>query len=1105
MFISPYYNCKKIVLILFFLLVNTGFILIPEVKSQTTSSSYELSDEIPQHIIDQRRNELIDAGLLFELELETLSRSNDRSLLEYISYTNTSFLPHTRSTRGIEFNPDGTRMYVVGRNTQNVIEYRLSTPWEIQTARYSREYDLTDTLSSESQDKVRAQGIYIRKQDGLKMWIVNRTEIWEFSLSTPWNVSTAHPTGFRNLTGTLLRGHDVDFRPDGTKMFMEDRFLGSVFQFRLSSPWDVSTAVLELVYNVPVQQDLQGIEFHPDGNRMFLIDNGLREIHEFVLSRPYDLSSISYLTSIPLEDTPDAIYMRFRPDFRQFFISDPHTARIHSYNIFTPPDAQLSTITALSSRVQANNESTSRIRVVALDSGGDPIEDLPVRLITKSGRLDYSPATAITNDTGEAYFEVKNNRVETVVYGAVSLDIELANTTSVRFLGVDPALSFIEVSENRIQANNNQDSNITILVHDEDNNPFPGLSVELIAQEGNPDIESVRSRTNTDGEAQFRISSRSPGSSQLIARTMGTTLSDNPVIEFLGADSDRSSLSLSSNRIQANQNGESFINVLVRDPDNNPFPNLSVELITQGGDPDIETLRSQTNSDGEALFRISSQTPGTTQIAAQVFGTTLTDNPDITFLGIDPAFSFNQQSDAYVLADGLEYATITVNARDEDNNPFTNVRMELFPDGGSSIIDPPSAITNEDGRAEFNISNQTSEFVSYQARGLGTTIDGSVTIGFIPVAPVVLAASDVETSSFTANWEAVPGTKQYQLDVATDSDFTSLLDSYSLYDAGSNTSAAIEGLSPGTDYFYRVRALQSSLIGEYSEPMLVTTRPDAPVALQASQANARVFRANWEVAQGARSYRLDVAEDEEFTQLVESYQDRQVGNVTHADVSGLMLGSTYYYRVRALAGDQFSDYSATIMATTLSISPENSIVQKQQLRTLANGEQTNEIRVELYSAQGVPLFDLPVELIANESFPVIDPVQPATDSEGVALFELLSEEAGKVRFRIQTKGIEIDTIEIEFLPDFGKLALGNNYPNPFSHTTTLPITVPKRMFIEIQIFDRIGRRVQTLINQELEAGYYEVPFYPEGLASGIYLFRLVTEEEILTERMVYIQ
>lgn len=75
--------------------------------------------------------------------------------------------------------------------------------------------------------------------------------------------------------------------------------------------------------------------------------------------------------------------------------------------------------------------------------------------------------------------------------------------------------------------------------------------------------------------------------------------------------------------------------------------------------------------------------------------------------------------------------------------------------------------------------------------------------------------------------------------------------------------------------------------------------PLPPMATEATDITYTSFIAHWLASEGATGYRLDVATDEDFTAFVAGYEDLDVGNVLQYEVTGLMPGITYYYRVRA--------------------------------------------------------------------------------------------------------------------------------------------------------------------------------------------------------------
>jgi hypothetical protein len=107
--------------------------------------------------------------------------------------------------------------------------------------------------------------------------------------------------------------------------------------------------------------------------------------------------------------------------------------------------------------------------------------------------------------------------------------------------------------------------------------------------------------------------------------------------------------------------------------------------------------------------------------------------------------------------------------------------------------------------------------------------------------------------------------------------------------------------------------------------------------------------------------------------------------------------------------------------------------------------------------------------------------------------------SGTARFTLQ-----ISTEEIEAnIPE--EFYLEQNYPNPFNPTTTIPFGLSEESPVKLEIFDILGRKVQTLINENRLAGHHNIPFNTNGLASGVYFYRLVTNQGTFVNRMTLIK
>jgi hypothetical protein len=80
-----------------------------------------------------------------------------------------------------------------------------------------------------------------------------------------------------------------------------------------------------------------------------------------------------------------------------------------------------------------------------------------------------------------------------------------------------------------------------------------------------------------------------------------------------------------------------------------------------------------------------------------------------------------------------------------------------------------------------------------------------------------------------------------------------------------------------------------------------------------------------------------------------------------------------------------------------------------------------------------------------------------------------------------------------------------NYPNPFNPSTTIHYSIPKLSFVSLKIYDVLGSEISTLVNEEKQAGTYEVKFDAGGLSSGVYFYQLNAGDFEETKKMILIR
>jgi hypothetical protein len=99
-------------------------------------------------------------------------------------------------------------------------------------------------------------------------------------------------------------------------------------------------------------------------------------------------------------------------------------------------------------------------------------------------------------------------------------------------------------------------------------------------------------------------------------------------------------------------------------------------------------------------------------------------------------------------------------------------------------------------------------------------------------------------------------------------------------------------------------------------------------------------------------------------------------------------------------------------------------------------------------------------------------------------------------------GVGINPISSEVPSSY---SLSQNYPNPFNPSTNIKYQITNSKLVSLKIFDIMGREVETLINEKQNAGTYEATFNGSNLTSGVYFYRLTTDEFSETKKMLIIK
>ena len=86
-----------------------------------------------------------------------------------------------------------------------------------------------------------------------------------------------------------------------------------------------------------------------------------------------------------------------------------------------------------------------------------------------------------------------------------------------------------------------------------------------------------------------------------------------------------------------------------------------------------------------------------------------------------------------------------------------------------------------------------------------------------------------------------------------------------------------------------------------------------------------------------------------------------------------------------------------------------------------------------------------------------------------------------------------------------RFELSQNYPNPFNPSTTIEFTLPKSEFVELRVYNILGKEVSTLVSKKLNQGNHTYTFDGKNLASGIYYYQLVSGNYREVKKMILLR
>ena len=222
--------------------------------------------------------------------------------------------------------------------------------------------------------------------DGTKMFVVGVTgdNVYEYALSTGFDVSTASYTQAFSVASQETNPYGLVFNADGTKMFICGVTARNVNEYALSTGFNVSTASFTRLFSVSSQDTAPtGLAFNAAGTKMFVLGSTGNDVNEYALSTGFNVSTASYTQNFSVsaqETSPTG--MVFNPTGTQMFVIGPGADTVFLYTLSAGFDVSTASYSGTSFSVTAQEVTPRGIafsaegtKMYIVGSSGDDVNE----------------------------------------------------------------------------------------------------------------------------------------------------------------------------------------------------------------------------------------------------------------------------------------------------------------------------------------------------------------------------------------------------------------------------------------------------------------------------------------------------------------------------------------------------------------------------------------------------------------------------------------------------------------------------------------------------------------------------------------------------------
>lgn len=238
--------------------------------------------------------------------------------------------------RAIEMNSDGTKMYIAGY-ADKIVQCTLSTAYDPE----SKSAESNITLSSDNHTTITDIRGIAWKSDGTKFYVLSDglNDILEYTVSTAWDLTSTVTFSYEhNVYSQTSYPSGLEFKPDGSRFWITGS--GNIYQYDLSTDWDLSTLSYDTYENVSGVSNINGLTFNDNGTQAVIVTTGSNNdrLYFYSLNTAWDIlgtktllwyQTIAYNSSGPWNN-----YTGYNSATRNEMIYDPSDVHLTDDYLF---------------------------------------------------------------------------------------------------------------------------------------------------------------------------------------------------------------------------------------------------------------------------------------------------------------------------------------------------------------------------------------------------------------------------------------------------------------------------------------------------------------------------------------------------------------------------------------------------------------------------------------------------------------------------------------------------------------------------------------------------------------------------------------------------